>query len=128
MHVNMHVNMHVYMHVKHACKNMHIYMHVNMHVYMHVYMHVKTAHLHACKNMHVYMHVNMHVTKHACYMHVFTCLSDFTDGSVFEKMETGWCSKKKGQDSDGHDKKSSVYFISKILIQKKIFNKKMYLL
>ena len=45
-------------------------MHVNVHVFTCMfYMHV---------NMHVYMHVNMHVTKHACYMHVFTCMSDFT--------------------------------------------------
>jgi hypothetical protein len=75
--------MHVYMHVKHACKNMHVqFLHACFTCMCSFYMHVlhacKHACLHACKNMHVYMHVNMHVTKHACYMHVFTCMSDFT--------------------------------------------------
>jgi hypothetical protein len=83
---------------KHACKCACFYMHAckhacNVHVFtcMYTYIHVYNVNMYVCKlyihtclhtnmhvNIYVYMHVNVHVTKHACYMHVFTCMSDLT--------------------------------------------------
>jgi hypothetical protein len=41
------------------------------------------------------MHVNMHVSKHACYMHVFTCMSDFTGIQIIAKKLILWISRPK---------------------------------